>query len=605
MSDHERRRLTAILAADVAGFSRLTGADEEGTMRRLRALRAELIDPAVVRHDGRIVKTTGDGLLVEFASVVDAARCAIELQRAMTRRNEDFVAEKRIEFRVGIHLGDVMVEADGDLLGDGVNIAARLEGIAEPGGISLSHAAYEQVRDKIGESFIDRGEIALKNIARPVRVYAISPPSYATPAQAGVHSSDAAPSTTVDRGFRRGGNNGESPRLSIVVLPFANIGGDPEQEYFVDGVTEDLTTELSRQSGAFVIARNTAFSYKGKSPNIRDVGRELCVRYVLEGSVRRGGNRLRVNVQLIDTETGAHLWAERFDRDYGDLFEMQDEIVARLARAMEVELTNAEARRAARAVNPDAMDLYFRGKAAMNRGSNPEILREARGFFEQALALDPKQADARAVLARIFVAAIIQAYYDGHFMEDRATLARMAEAMAIDALAIAPNHAAAHFALGLLYLWTGRQAAGIAQFEHAIALDRNFAEAHGGIGNAKNLSGRAEETQAHIDEAFRISPRDPEAYVWHFLAGLGKLLLGRDQEAALALQKAVEANRNSPPQYFYLAAALALTDRMAEARAAATAGQALDSGFTIASRLAVLVSSHPTYVAQMARILDA
>jgi TolB-like protein len=362
-SEHVKRKLAAILAADVAGYSRLAGADEERTLARLRALRSDLIDPTISVHHGRVVKRTGDGSLVEFRSVVDAVRCAIELQNGMTLRNAGLPSEQRIEFRVGIHLGDVVEEADGDLMGDGVNIAARIEAIADPGGISLSHAAYEQVRDKLAQNFVDRGEQSLKNIARSIRVYALA-------------RAAAAPEA----------GKPEPPHLSIVVLPFTNIGGDPEQDYFVDGVTESLTTDLSRIAGSFVIARNTAFTYKGKPYDVKQIGRELNVRYVLEGSVQRGGNRMRVNVQLIDAETGNHLWAERFDKPLADLFDMQDEIVARLARQLDAELVAAEARHAERAPDPDAMDLYFQGTACWHKGLSPEILSQARGYFERALA---------------------------------------------------------------------------------------------------------------------------------------------------------------------------------------------------------------------------
>jgi TolB-like protein len=314
----EKRKLAAILAADVVGFSRLTGSDEEGTLARLRMLWSDLIAPTISVHNGRVVKRTGDGSIIEFRSVVDAVRCAIELQNGMVERNAGLPPERRIEFRVGIHLGDVVEESDGDLMGDGVNIAARLEGIADAGGICLSEDAYRQVRDRIKEAFVDRGEKELKNISRPVRAFALKTGS-ATPTPA-PHASAR--------------EKVGPPRLSVVVLPFANLSGDLEQEYFVDGVTESLTTDLSRISGSFVIARNTAFTYKGRPFDVKQIGRELNVRYVLEGSVQRSSNRLRINVQLIDAETGTHLWAERFDKPVADLFEMQDEIVARLANEL-------------------------------------------------------------------------------------------------------------------------------------------------------------------------------------------------------------------------------------------------------------------------------
>jgi TolB-like protein len=324
-------------------------------------------------HRGRVVKRTGDGSIIEFRSVVDAVRCAIEVQNGMVERNAGLPPEWCIEFRVGVHLGDVVEESDGDLMGDGINVAARLEGIADPGGVCLSEDAYRQVRDRVKEEFIDLGEKNLKNIARPLRAYAIkSVSSWPSPEAQAPAPSKASP-----------------PRLSIVVLPFANIGGDPEQEYFTDGVTECLTTDLSRISGSFVIARNTAFTYKGEPFDPKQIGRDLNVRYVLEGSVQRSGNRLRVNVQLIDAETGTHLWAERFDKPVADLFDTQDEIVARLANQLDAELIAVEARCAERSANPDSMDLYFQGVALINRGLTTEYITKASDFFERALARDP------------------------------------------------------------------------------------------------------------------------------------------------------------------------------------------------------------------------
>ena len=341
----ETRKIAAILVADVVGYSRLAGLDEERTLSRLRGLRSDLVDPAIAAHHGRVVKRTGDGSIIEFRSVVDAVRCALEVQTGMVERNAGLPPERRIEFRVGIHLGDVVEEADGDLMGDGVNIAARLEGIAKPGAICLSEDAYRQVKGRLDLAVSDLGPTQLKNIAEPIRVYSlqVGQPAVAKPAAAPA-SEKSAP-----------------PRLSIVVLPFANIGGDPEHDHFVDGVTESLTTDLSRIRGAYVVARNTAFTFKGKPHDVKTIRHELNVRYVLEGSVQRGGNRMRVNVQLIDAETGNHLWAERFDKPLTDLFDMQDEIVARLAGALNAQLVVAEARRAEKAPTPNSMDLYFQG----------------------------------------------------------------------------------------------------------------------------------------------------------------------------------------------------------------------------------------------------
>ena len=351
----ETRKLAAILVSDVVGYSRLAGADEDRTLARLRGLRSDLIDPAIAAHRGRIVKRTGDGSIIEFRSVVDAVRCAVEVQTGMVERNAGVSPDKRIEFRIGIHLGDVVEESDGDLMGDGVNIAARLEGIAPPGDICLSEDAYRQVRDKLKEEFVDLGDHSLKNIPRPVRLYSIKT-SGAGSAPVGHPSARESPG---------------SPRLSIVVLPFANIGGNVDQDYFVDGVTESLTTDLSRMPGMLVIGRNTAFAYKGKSSDLKQIGRELNIRYALEGSIQRGGNRMRVNVQLIDAGTGNHLWAERFDKPVADLFDMQDEIVARLANSLNTQLITAEARRAERAPSPTPWTIIFRAW----RGSTRDLLR--------------------------------------------------------------------------------------------------------------------------------------------------------------------------------------------------------------------------------------
>ena len=428
----ETRKLAAILVSDVVGYSRLAGSDEDRILARLRALRSDLIDPIIAVHHGRVVKRTGDGAIVEFRSVVDAVRCAIEVQNGMVERNAGLPPERRIEFRIGIHVGDVVEESDGDLMGDGVNIAARLEGIAKPGAICLSEDAYRQVKSRLDRAVNDLGPTHLKNIAEPVRVYSlqVDVPAQAKPA---AHAKPPSASTP--------------PRLSIVVLPFTNIGGDPEQEYFVDGVTESLTTDLSRISGSLVIARNTAFTYKGKHVDVKQIGRDLGVRYVLEGSVQRGGNRLRINVQLIDAETGNHLWAERFDKPIADLFDMQDEIVARLANALNAELIALEARRAEQSPNPDSMDLYFQGMAWANKGVNPEYFAKARACFERALALDPANVDALVGIARIDAEMV-----GGGLADDRAARLASAEAALNKALSLTPNHPWAHTWMGLVYI---------------------------------------------------------------------------------------------------------------------------------------------------------
>jgi TolB-like protein len=467
-------------------------------------------------------------------------------------------------------------------MGDGVNIAARLEGITEPGGVSLSNAAYEQVRDRIKETFIDLGDRELKNIARPIKVYAFKTGSEGpTPAS-------RAP--TLDRA--------KPPRLSIVVLPFANIGGDPEQDYFVDGVTESLTTDLSRISGSFVIGRSTAFTFKGKAVDLKQIGRDLNVRYALEGSVQRGGNRLRVNVQLIDAETGNHLWAERFEKPIADLFDMQDEIVSRLANTLNAQLIEVEARRAERSLHPDAMDLYFQGSAWINKGITPEYMAQARSFFERALALDPSNIEALIGTALVDTNSV-------HLIDDRAARMAAAEVVLTKALSIAPQHALAHMLLGVVQMFTNRAAQGIAECQQALSLDRNLANAHGFIGAAKFFIGRsAVDTEAHVNEALRLSPRDTGAFRWMQFAGFARLHLGDDEIALAWLRRGIEANRNYPLMHFALAAALARLGALDEARAATQAGLALDPDFTIRRYRASSPNANPTFLAGRERIYE-
>jgi TolB-like protein/Flp pilus assembly protein TadD len=568
------RRLAAIVAADVAGYSRLMGLDEVGTARTLREHR-KVTDALVAKHGGRIVKTTGDGVLLEFTSVVDAVECAVAVQAVMAQRNEGIPQDRRMLFRIGINLGDILIEGD-DILGDGVNIAARLEGIAEPGGICISSSAYDHVRGKVSVEFTDLGEQILKNIARPIRAYAVG---------LDANTDRAVPPVS------------SAPRLSIVVLPFANIGGDPEQEYFVDGVTESLTTDLSRISGAFVIARNTAFTFKSKAIDVKQIGRELNVRYVLEGSLQRGGNRLRVNVQLIDAETGHHLWAERFDKPVADLFDMQDEIVAHLARQLDTALIAAEARRAAQSPRPDATDLHFQGMAWMNKGITPNHLLQARGFFERALVLDPNNVE-----ALIGAAGIEITLAGAYTTDDRATRLAAASAALNKALSLAPSHALAHLFLGRLLIFSKHGQQAIAECERALALDRNLAAAHATIGLAKLFIGRSDETEAHVREALRLSPRDTFAFSWVATAGVARLYLGEDEEAVTWLRRAIEINRNLPNAHFYLAAALANLGQLNEAQTAAVAGLAINPTYTINGFRAGSSSDNPTFLAQRERI---
>jgi TolB-like protein/class 3 adenylate cyclase len=572
------RRLSAILAADVAGYSRLMHSDEEATHAKLTALLTDAVAPAIAEHGGSIVKNTGDGFLAEFPSSVEAVRAALQFQARINELAIPEVEGRRIAFRVGINIGDVIVEPH-DIFGDGVNIAARLESIAEPGGMCISASVYDQVRGKVGFEFADLGEQNLKNIARSVRAYAVVWNGH-TPAT------------------RSGSSSGSSaPRLSIVVLPFANIGGDPEQDYFVDGVTESLTTDLSRISGSFVIARNSAFSYKGKSIDVRQVGRELNVRYALEGSVQRGGSRFRVNVQLIDAETGNHLWAERFDKPVADLFDVQDEIVSRLANTLTSQLVEVEAQRAERSPHPDATDLYFQGWAFAYKGITPEYMKKARSFFERALALDPKNIEALVGMASIDLGMAAN-----NLIDDGVARLAVAETALTRALSLAPQHARAHMFLGVVRIYTNRAEQGIAQCEQALMLDRNLASAHGFIGLGKIFLGRGEETEAHVQEAFRLSPRDITAYWWMMFVATAKLQLNADAEAVTWFRRSIEANPNWPLLHFQLAAALALLGSLDEARAAAQAGLALDPGFTLRRFGSLGASSNPTFLASGRRL---
>ena len=556
----ETRKIAAILVADVVGYSRLAGADEDRTLSRLRALRSDLIDPTIAVHHGRVVKRTGDGILIEFRSVVDAVRCAIEVQNGLIERNFGLPPERRIEFRVGVHLGDVVEEADGDLMGDGVNIAARLEGICAPGAICLSEDAYRQVKGRLELAVTDLGPTQLKNIAEPIRVYslAVGQPTQAKPS----------PTPTPEKSV--------APRLSMVVLPFANMSGDPEQEYFVDGVTESLTADLSRIAGSFVIGRNTAFTFKGKQVDLKQIGRQLNVRYVLEGSVQRAGNRMRVTVQLIDAESGNHLWAERFDKPLADLFDMQDEIVARLANALSAQLIAVEARRAERAPNPDAMDLVFQGFAWLNRGITLDYLVEARRLFERALVFDPADVRGLVGIANVDINLALS-----FFADDRTARLAAAEAAATKAMSLAPENAFAHLCLGVVQNWTNRASHGIRECARALELNRNLAGAHAQMGSAKLLLGQAEDTEAYVQKALLLSPSDTLTYAWCMTAGMAKLYLGKEEEAVDWLRRSIETNRNSPMSHFLLAAVLARLGRLPEARAEARVGLAINPTFTI------------------------
>ena len=541
------RRLAAILAADVAGYSSLMGADEEGTHERLKAHRREFLDPKIGEHRGRIVKNTGDGILAEFASVVDAVRCAAEWQRAMIDREGGIPEDHRIRFRIGINLGDVIVEDD-DIFGDGVNVAARLEALAKPGGLCISRMVREQVRDKLAYAFEDLGEQKVKNIARPVRAFAMPPEAVAAL---------PAPSVTAAPPISQ---PAAAPRLSIVVLPFANLSNDPEQQYFADGITEDLTTDLSRIPNMLVISRNTAFTYRDKGVSTRQIGRELGVRYVLEGSVRRSQSRVRVTAQLIDAKTDAHLWAERFDCDLGDLFALQDEVTARIANTLNVELAVAEAAR--KVDRPDALDCIWRGRAARVGSLSRDTSSDRIAWFERALALEPDSAEAQHRLARALVSRV-QGFVPASSEAD----IERAEGLARRALAAAPRDGDVHLTMGAVLQMQRRYAEAISEYETALALNRNLVNAIWALGRCKTSIGKIDESIPFQEQAIRLSPRDPGVSQHYFRIGEAHLLQSRLDQATAWLEKSCRA---SPEVWFvhaWLAAAYALTGDLRRARA--------------------------------------
>jgi TolB-like protein/tetratricopeptide (TPR) repeat protein len=525
---------------------------------------------------------------------LDALSASIEFQHGMAEANGDAPADTALVFRMGLHLGDLIVDGD-DLYGDGVNIAARLEAEAPAGGILISRNVHDAVAGRVKATFDDLGSLALKNIDRPIQAFSVKWEPSDWPVATPVPSKATEPAPLRESALAKS----DPPRLSIVVLPFANLGGDPELEYFVDGVTESLTTDLSRMSGMLVIGCNTAFTYKGKHVDLKQIGHDLGVRYVLEGSVQRGGNRMRVNTQLIDAATGNHLWAERFDKPLAEFFDMQDEIVARLASQLGTQLISAEARRAERVPNPNSLDLFFQGMACRARGFAPEYLSQASRYFERALTLDPSNIEAL----------VWRAYVDAqkatlHHTDSEAAQYAATEAALTKALSLAPEHAFGHAALGMVQILTNREVQGIAQCERALALDRNLAHAHAGIGMAKFIVGRGEETEAHIQEALRLSPRDTFAHHWMAIAGTAKLLIGSDDEAVTQLRRAIELNRNYSVAHLHLGAALAHLNRLDEAQSAARMGLALTPNYTLRRLRAGAFGDNPIYLAQCERLVQ-
>ena len=593
----ETRKLAALLAADVAGFSRLAGADEDRTLARLRALRSDLIDPTIAVHHGRVVKRTGDGILIEFRSVVDAVRCAIEVQNGMVERNGGLPPERRIEFRIGIHLGDVVEESDGDLMGDGVNIAARLESIAAPGTICLSEQAYWQVKSRLDLAVSDLGSTQLKNIADPVHVYSLEvgrpaqakqstgakPPepkkrSVLTPLAAGI----VALIVVAGGAWYFLGANRTAPvgaaHLSIVVLPFANLSGDPSQDYFADGITENLTTDLSRIRNSFVIARNTAFTFKGKNIDAKEISKELGVRYVLEGSVQREQNRVRVNTQLIDGQTGAHLWADRFEEDLPDLFKLEDEVVARLANALSYELIRVEAERDAGSQNPDAVDLAMRGWWLLQAPTalySTEQVGTSRALFEQALKIDPNNSQALAGDARTYMLEYIFAR-NPEIDYDAKVLSQLDRAIALD-----PYLILAYMTKSNYLTVSSRPADALRTADLGLAIDANAAWLYAMRALSENYLHKFEQAKSDVQQAMRLSPRDPFLSVWHQFVSDAELGLGHFDIAIDEARKAIDGGFRTFYPYLNLTAAYSLTGDMHEAKTALAEARRLNPKLSV------------------------
>jgi TolB-like protein/class 3 adenylate cyclase/Tfp pilus assembly protein PilF len=577
------RKLAAILHADVVGYSRLMHRDEQATMQALIGNRA-VFAAHISGRGGRIVNAPGDSILAEFGSVVDAVGCALEIQDALSKCNEPLPEERRMNFRIGVNLGDVLVD-DSGIYGDGVNVAARLEALADPGGICVSRAVRDQVRGKLGVAFDDMGEHAVKNIARPVRIYRLRRETTAIPSRA---SASMPPSR---------------PPLSIVVLPFNNLGGDAEQEYLADGITDDLTTDLSRIAGSFVIARNSAFTYKGKPVDIKQLGRELGVAYALEGSVRRAGDRVRVNAQLIDTESGAHVWADRFDRELGDLLALQDDVTGSIARVLRYELVEAESRRSLREhpANPQAIDHLLRAQAIVFRGPmfTRENVRAARPLLEEAVRLDPGLVGALAALSGSWLTEVAFGWTD----DVDAALAR-AEAFLLRAEGIAPSDARVLLTRGVLLVLQRKPGLAFAVLQSALARDPNSTQILINLGWCNLFLGEPETAIAHVERALRLDPRGFNRANMHGILGTAHLYLGGHEQAIRYLKLICDESPRFAFPRFMLAAACALAGRMSDAQASLAEFRRLRPGVGIAQIRAEELSDDPKYRALRERVYE-
>jgi adenylate cyclase len=574
------RRLTAILAADVVGYSRLMGADEAGTLTRLKAHRADLMDPTIEAHNGRVVKLMGDGALVEFGSVVVAVECAVAIQQGMAERNSSVPDDRRIEFRIGINLGDVIVEGD-DIYGDGVNVAARIQEVAVPGGVALSDVAHQQVEGKIEAIFDDAGEHVLKNIARRIRIYLWT--AGAVPSAIGADSTDVA--LTLPN------------KPSIAVLPFDNMSLDPDQGFFADGIAEDIITELSKFRSLFVIARNSSFSFRGQAIDVRELSQKLGVRYIVEGSVRRAGKRVRVSAQLIDAVADAHLWAERYDRDLDDIFAVQDEVTLAIVTAIEPTLSSVERDRAHRrpSENLGAWESYQRGLWHAYRFTAVENA-EAQSHFRRAIARDPNFAPGHAGLAyALFLSVML-----GFGGDAESSVAEAGEA-AQRAIILDPEDAFGQATLGRVYQMKGEHESAISAYEKALTLNPNYASAHYGLGWALIYSGRLQEGLPVVDEAIRLSPRDPMLWGFLTLKGLAFMTMDRHEEALKWIRKALRQSNAGVRTYVFEVIALAHLGRIEEAKEALQRVYTIKSDFNMDFVRATAKMMHP---ASAKRYLD-
>ena len=544
----EKRRLAAILAADIVGYSRMMAADESGTLARLKALRAEMFDGEIAAHHGRIVKTTGDGFLVEFASVVDAVRCAVQVQSAMAARAAGLAEEQQMLFRIGVNVGDIIAEGD-DIFGDGVNVAARLEGIAEPGGICISRAARDQVRDKLDHELRDMGEVEVKNIPRPVRVFHIV---RAENPHENPHENPQPPSVA---------EMTETGKPSIVVLPFDNMSHDPEQEYFSDGITEDIITDLSKASGLFVIARNSAFVYKGKTFKVPDVCREFGVKFALEGSIRKAGNRVRITAQLIDGASGGHLWAERYDRDLTDIFEVQDDVTQQIVSALKVTLNETEKSLIAGGgtTSTEAHDLFLKGREEIwGAKKGRKRFEEACACFRRAIALDADYALPRAGLAGAYLLD-----YQNRWSDAPENSIDEADRLVSEAIALNDKEPFAHLMASMVATFKKDLARAARAADTAISLNPNYAQATGARGAIFIYAGETDKAIPYIEQAERLDPANRDQYL-HFLA-TAHFVAGDYVSAAEKFRERISVNPASDLSRALLAATLGHLGQVAEA----------------------------------------